>query len=207
MFVLGRNMSRNFNPAPRERKKTKKPLPTLEELRFPKTPKISRPKKNDRQAIKRIAKGDFFWDKKRVERNAKRSRWVNNEAEMHANIKKHHLPKSIRLEMLKSMPSWVYDNKSKAFRAVNSDGTFRVSQKHFEELLEAVHILPWSPVSLKVWNLHHDNLKEVRSVLPSGSVIQNFREVILYGSELPTKIETTTVNTYLNRGGGLADGL
>lgn len=195
-------MPKRQEPARREARKPKQALPTLEEMNFPNHSKLTRPKKSNKQAIKRIRKGELLWDRKKVERAAKRRNpSANSDPRPAPGEPEFFLPKPIRKQMLQHMPSWTYDTASKAFKPINPDGTNVFTLTHAEELLKAFYALPDEPVSITVWNISWQDSQNLRKALPSGSLlyIHTPLQMILTRQSSPENVIERTVAPYTSK--------
>lgn len=170
------------NPQKRENKKAKQELPTLDSLNFPDTPKLTKPKATNKKALNLIAQGDYLWDKKRVERAAKKAAEKRRKPLENMNLEKHFLAPEVLNHLISLLPSWQWDFKTQSFDPINGDNFDAVSdtvgEDSFEELVWMILTLEDSPLPLKVNCLTFNQAAILEKALHRGSALGGTRVVV-----------------------------
>lgn len=153
------------NRGHRETRKPRQACPVLPDLGV-----LSMPRRSNRSAAKYVAAVGRLWDRRRVDRKARKNALRRQDA-VSASPMRQHLDKALRLRMLGAMPGWIFDQRSKAF-VPNDDAPER-----FEELLDAVTDLQSEVIVLRVSGLSATEAARVRGYLQTGSslVVVNHR--------------------------------
>ena len=162
-------MAKN-NPQKRELRKSKKKLPTLEELNFPENPKLTKPKKNNRRAIKQIEQGNRLWDIRHSERVARRKAAHKSRLTEQAHINTHRIPFETKRIIKKIAPSWDWSEDNKEIR-VSNNGIIIATASEFAELITAMKKLRPGGIAIKVGNINEDQLTKLKRAAPRGSDI------------------------------------
>jgi hypothetical protein len=132
------------------------------------------PRKSDRSAAKYIATVGLLWDRRRVDRKARKNALARQDA-VSANPRLQSLDKVVREQMLAAMPGWSFDHQAKAFVAGGASATAHttspISSDELEELLDAVTDLGPQKITLRVAGLTSREAARVRGYLGAGSML------------------------------------
>lgn len=156
---------------PRSRKEARKPRKEIPEV--PDLGRLSMPRKTNRAAAKYIAEKGALWDRRRVDRKARKRALLQQDA-AEKNPRRKHLDKVVRQAMLASMPSWSFDHKKKAFaplpEGATPDGLASPSQ--VEELVDALAaLLPGDAPAIRVRKLPQGTYARVRGYLDTSTLL------------------------------------
>lgn len=150
-------MSRSKNRGHKESLK-----PRLEAPEIPDLGRLSKPRKTNRATARYIAEKGPLWDRRRVERKARKRALTLADA-MSQNPRRQHLTKSVRVALLKQATDWVFDPKTKSL-------TPETSIANVEQLIDALGAtdLTETPV-VRVAGLTAKETARVRGYLDSST--------------------------------------
>lgn len=158
------------SPQKREARKDKKPLPTLEELNFPNHRKLSRPKKSNKQALKRIARGDIFWDHRKIERLGQRyHNRYRRTSPFHVSLAKHKMSPAILKQIVEMLTLWNWNEETESFQTISQNET--VSKAELNEVIVAAHEIPYESIPIRIDGLTENQYKVIDAALPWGSAL------------------------------------
>lgn len=152
-------MSKTKNRGHRETRK-----PRQEPAEVPDLGVLAMPRKTNRKAAKYVAEVGLLWDRRRVERKARKHRLRRQDAAA-ANPRRQHLDKSIRCQLLDAMPSWSFDHHSKTFVPD------RLRARYLEELVDALSAIRHEAIVLRVLGLSVHEAARVRGYLNRDSAL------------------------------------
>lgn len=154
-------MPKSKNRGYRETRKPQQELPEVPDLGT-----LSMPRKGNRAAAKYVATIGPLWDRRRVERKARKNALLREDAHRQ-NPRRRHLDKSVRQQMLRTMTGWSYDPKTQAFVAKD------LAPERLDELINAVIEIRSQTVTVRVSGLSVQEAARVRGYLAAGSILVN----------------------------------
>ncbi|MCI4659712.1 hypothetical protein [Cryobacterium zhongshanensis] len=164
-------MPKNKNRGRRQTWVAQQELPVVPDLG-----NLSMPRKGNRAAAKYVASVGNLWDRRRVDRKARKNALAQRDARL-ANPRRKHLDKGVRMQMLRSMRGWSFDHQIKAFvpksdtRRADGSADANSGSERFEQLLDAIVDVRPATVVLRISGLSQFEAARARGYLTEGSML------------------------------------
>lgn len=154
-------MSSNRNFSRREERKAAVELPTVPDLGV----RITMPRQTNRKAAKTVASGDRFWDKRKVDRKARR-RALEIQAARVAHPRPHDLTRRQKQWVSNHLSSWSWDGATGALQAPP-----KVTQDQLDELVDVTTLPYVQRAVVRVQGLCQEQVRYVADRAPRTAVL------------------------------------
>lgn len=154
-------MAHNRNFSRREERRAPAALPVVEDLGA----RLTMPRKTNRAAARTVASGDRFWDKRKVDRKARKRALETHEAKT-AYPLTHPLSRKQKQWIAAHLPQWSWDGSADALTAPSG-----VTKEQLDDLIQATHLPYVQRALLKLRGLNRRQAEYVAARAPRTASI------------------------------------